>query len=257
MLVCHGLALGYFFKYERPDLMANLLTSVKIAISGKEQMGALFLGLSKVLYLIDRCKIYEILYINRPQPKDPGEILAFNNLTAALVELYAIILMFLAKSNGFLGKSTAQRSLSAFLNPADVVELEKKCSSSEQRVETEAGNCERYCRHNAQSEQAQTLMKLLKELEGQRYHISGIDGKLDTLSSAVKSEQQNKILSWASEIQFEKIHNLAKDGRTADTGNWLLEHKEFQRWCTSDQSKILWLHGIRKFIHQPLLLVLY
>jgi hypothetical protein len=227
-------------------LIANFLTPKKIAISEKEQIGALLLGLNKMLYLIDRCRIYEILYIYRLQPKDSEAALALKNLTSALVELYAIILRFLAKANGIFGKSTAHRSLSAFLNLADVVDLEKKCHSSEERVEIEAGNCERYGHHHAQSEQFQNLMKLLQELEDQNKLLCGLKGTVDTLSSRAKSKDQAKILSWVSEIQFRKIHDLAKEGRTADTGEWLLEHKEFKNWSSSDESRILWLHGIRK-----------
>jgi hypothetical protein len=266
MLVCHGLELGYSFKYDHSvllhslntsNLMTNLLTPIKMVTSGKEQMGALFLGLGRVIYLINRCRIYEILYIYRPQPKDPGETLALENLTSALVELYAIILLFLAKSTGFLGNSIAQRALSAFLNPTDVIDLEKKCDSSEKRAETEAGNCERYCRQIAQSEQSQNLMNLLEQLEDQNNFLGGLNGKVDILSSLAKGDEQNKILSWISEIQFQKIHNLAKDGRTANTGQWLIEHKEFREWCTLDQSKILWLHGIRKFTYQSHFFIVY
>jgi hypothetical protein len=217
-------------------------------------MGALLLGLNKVLYLIDRCRIYEILYIHNSQPKDAGEALALENLTSALIELYAIILLFLAKANGFFGKSTARRSLSAFLSPTDVVDLEKKCRSSEERVETEAGNCERYCRFQAQSEQFQNLRKLLQGLEDQNKRLSGLIGTIDTMSSRAKSDDQIKTLSWVSEIQFKKIHKSAKDGRTADTGEWLLKHKEFERWSLSDKSEILWLHGIRK---SPLISLFY
>jgi hypothetical protein len=37
------------------------LTLTKMAISEKEQMGALHLGLNNVLYITNRCRIYEIL----------------------------------------------------------------------------------------------------------------------------------------------------------------------------------------------------
>lgn len=231
------------------ELLGNqVLTPMQIAISGKEQMGALLLGLNKVLYLLDRCTIYEILYTYNSQPKDAGEALALKNLTSALIELYAIILLFLAKANGFFGKSTAHRSLSAFLSPTDVVDLEKKCHSSEERVEREAGNCERYCRYQAQSQEFQNLTKLLQGLEDQNKLLSGLKGAIDTISSRAKNDDQNKILSWVSKIQFKKIHESARDGRTVDTGAWLLEHNKFKRWSLSDKSEILWLHGIRKYL---------
>jgi hypothetical protein len=236
--------LSHFMKTS--NLIANVLTHLKVAISGKDETSALLLGLDKILYLINRCKIYEVLYMHRPQPNDDGEALAFKNLTSALIELYTIILQFLAKANRTFEKSTTHRTLSAFLNPEDVANLEKKCNSSEKRVEIEVGNCERYCQRHAHSEQFQKLMSLLQVLEGQNKVLGGLNDTVNFLSSRVRNEYQNKILSWVSNIQFEKFHKSAKDGRTAHTAEWLLQHKEFKKWSSSDESKILWLHGIRK-----------
>jgi ankyrin repeat domain-containing protein 50 len=228
------------------DLITDLLTPEKIATSGKEQMGALLLGLNKVLYLIDRCRIYEILYIHRPQAKDHMEALALKNLTSALVELYAVILQFVAKANRVFEKNTALRVLSAFLNPEDIIDLERKCDSGEKRVEIEVGNCERYCRHLAQSEEVKKLRNLLQGLEVQNKVLVSVKSTVDALWNQTTKDERTKILAWTSDIQFQKMHALAREGRTPDTGEWLLEHKEFKKWSSSDESTILWLHGIRK-----------
>lgn len=230
--------------------MDDWLTITKIAISEKEQMAALLLGLNKILYLIDRCRIYEILYIQQPHPTDPVGALATQNLTSALKQLYAIILQFLAKANNILEKGTAHRSLSAFLKPADVLDLEKKCNSSEERAEIEAGNCERYYRQHAQSEEFDKLTTLLQDLDTQNKLLYGVQSTVDDLQNRAKNNEQAEILTWASNIPFKKIHNSAKEGRTLNTGEWLLQHYEFKKWRETDESKILWLHGIRK--HQAI-----
>jgi hypothetical protein len=53
-------------------------------------------------------------------------------------------------------------------------------------------------------------------------------------------------------------HKLAGKGITPNTGEWLLLHKQYQEWRSSNESKILWLHRIRKFLitHSPAIRVL-
>jgi hypothetical protein len=228
------------------NFSTDTLTPEKVAISGNEQMGALLVGLDKILYLIDRCRIYEILYVRRPQPTDPAETIVFKTFTSALVELYAIILKFLAKANKFLEKGTAQRGLAAFFNPTDVADLEKKCDSSEERVEREAGNCERYCTRLAQTDETKKLTKLLHDLESQNSLLVDVKGTVEAIWNQTTKDERIKILYWTSNIEFHKIHVTACEGRTPDTGDWILKHKEFDKWSSADESMILWLHGIRK-----------
>jgi ankyrin repeat domain-containing protein 50 len=210
-------------------------------------MGAFLLGLDKVLYLVDRCRIYEILFIHRPKPKDPDEALALENLTSALVELYVLILQFLAKANGLFGKSAIHRSWSAFWNTTDIEDFEKKCQSSEEWVKAEADNCHQYYSHHAQSEDDKKLAQILQDLESQNQLLSDVKSTVDALWSRATDDEQTKILRWTSKIPFEADHYSAQKGRTLNTGEWLLENEKFKEWNLSDASTILWLHGIRKF----------
>ena len=54
------------------------------------------------------------------------------------------------------------------------------------------------------------------------------------------------ILKWYSVIPYKSHHDLASEGRVAGTGQWLFQRKEFIHWQKSENSEILWLHGIRK-----------
>ena len=54
------------------------------------------------------------------------------------------------------------------------------------------------------------------------------------------------ILQWFSDIPYRGHHDLAREGRVAGTGQWLFQRKEFKHWQQSEESEILWLHGIRK-----------
>jgi hypothetical protein len=58
--------------------------------------------------------------------------------------------------------------------------------------------------------------------------------------------ERRDVLIWASEIPYQDHHMTASKGRTEDTGGWLIEHYKYKAWQTSDESMILWLHGIRK-----------
>lgn len=63
-------------------------------------MGTVFLGLKKIATLLGRCREYEKYYLD-PNPKCTNH----DRLTEAIVELYACVLEFLAKSKRFLEQS--------------------------------------------------------------------------------------------------------------------------------------------------------
>jgi hypothetical protein len=226
------------------SIVPKVLTFAKAAVSESQQMGALLLGLDKVLYIIDRCKIYEILYLRDPHPTE-----ALMNFESTLVKLYAVILQFLAKAIRLYDKNTASRAVHAFWNPDDVADFENKCQNLEERVEIDAGNCERLHNKIARaewSEDAEKLKRLLKELKGLKELIGHIDTGVTALWNRSDKDERTAILLWTSNIPYEDNHKSACDGRTKDTGEWLLTHGQFQEWQSSNESTILWLHGIRK-----------
>lgn len=228
-------------------MMAELLIVMKIAISEQQQMETLLRGLDTILYLINQCEIYEILYIRDPQP-----VKALEYLELALVELYAVILRFLAKANRLFGKNTPSRALYAFLNPNDCMDFEKDCQLREKRVEGQAEQCERLYNRNARTNgtlDAERLKTLLQDIKKQNDDLVETVSKLWDRSNA---EERRKILQWASDIACQDHHNLARSGRTPDTGEWLLRHKEYEGWLSANESMILWLHGIRKFRYSSL-----
>lgn len=90
---------------------------------------------------------------------------------------------------------------------------------------------------------------MLQNIKKQNDVLVETISKLWDLSNA---EERRKILQWASDIACQDHHNLARSGRTSDTGEWLLRHKEYERWRSANESMILWLHGIRKFRYSSL-----
>jgi hypothetical protein len=222
------------------------LTFEEMAVSESQQMGALLIGVEKVTYLISRCKIYEFLYLHDKQSRPVVvENLELENLKLGLIELYAVILQFLAKANR-LYKSFGARALHGILNPDEVVGFTNKCEKLETRVDIEAGNCERlYSRtvHANLDECGERLKQLLVDLQKP---ILRTDYRVAALYDGLNESERSDILNWLSNIQYEKNHCTASEGRTSGTGTWLLEHERFRYWRGSSSSTILWLHGIRR-----------
>jgi ankyrin repeat domain-containing protein 50 len=213
-------------------------------VSESQQMGALLLGLDRALYIIDRCKVYEILY-----PRDPSVGKAGNNFESALTELYVLVLQFLSKAIHLYDKTTAARALTAFWDPSDIIDFEKRCQDLEARVDIEAGNCERSynkLERAVSSQQAKALVGLLEDLKSLKDPIGRIDTGVAALWNRLNELERVKILRWTSELPYEDHHKTASKGRTRDTGGWLFKHDRYHAWESSDESMILWLHGIRK-----------
>jgi hypothetical protein len=224
-----------------------------MAVAESQQMGALLIGAEKVTYLINRCKIYEILYLHDKQPRPVvldnlvSEKLALDNLKVALVELYAVILQFLAKANR-LYESFSTRVLHGIMDTDEVVGFSNKCEKLETRVDIEAGNCDRlydWTAHTKIDECRERFKQLLVDLEKP---IMRTDSRVAALYDGLNESARCDILNWLSSIQYEKNHRTAREGRTNGTGKWLLEHERFRDWRRSSSSTILWLHGIRRFL---------
>lgn len=217
------------------------MTHAQSFVAESQQMGDLLVGTEKVTYLVNRCKIYETLYI---YSASPGQ--ALNNLRAALVAIYATILRFLASANQLYDKNTVSRAAHAVLNTDKVRNFIQTCQSLEERVDVEANNCERtysHAAHTKLSEHMERLKQLLKEI-GEP--ILRIDGRVAALWENLDLSERFEILCWTSDVQYEGNHKAAREGRTAGTGQWLLVHERYCQWRKSSASMILWLHGIRK-----------
>ena len=210
-------------------------------------MGALLIGVEKVAYLINRCKIYETLYLPNKQfgqaGIDPEPAVA--NLESALVTLYATMLRFLATASRLYDKSFGARAVRGILNVEEVTDFVAECQRLETRVDIEASNCDRTC--------SQTTHKKLASLQEP---IMRTDFRVAALYDKLNESERCEILTWVSDIPYESNHYTARRGRTDGTGEWLLRHDRYREWRGSSASTILWLHGIRTcpaYIHSVIL----
>jgi len=200
-------------------------------------MGALPAGLDTMANLINRCKIYEILYLDDRQA---GQ--AFLNLETALVNLYVAMLRFLTSANVLYDSSTGVRILRSMLEPGKVADFVDKCEKLQAQVDVEANNCDHT--HN------RVAHAKITELEGLLGDLTApiirTDLQVTKLWDRLNDSRRTKILAWVSSIPYEDNHYTARQGRVSNTGEWLLRHERYREWRGSSASMILWLHGIRK-----------
>ena len=204
-------------------------------------MGALLTGIEKIASLIGRCQIYEALYLKREFGHEKWKQ-AVSNLTSALVTLYAIMLSFLGSAIRAYDQSFLVRTLDAILNPSRVIGFLDRCQALENNVVFEVDNCEHILRVGSE-EHFQRLEQILDDLQTP---ILRIDSRVAVLYERLHSSERLDILEWISHIHHEENHFFARQGRTSQTGAWLLRHEKYREWRTSSASMILWLHGDRE-----------
>ncbi|KAI3600420.1 hypothetical protein WG66_001747 [Moniliophthora roreri] len=61
---------------------------------------------------------------------------------------------------------------------------------------------------------------------------------------AEKTVPTAKILDWISSLPYQEYHNHHKRDVLQGTGSWLLEDQVYMDWKNSNNSSLLWLHGI-------------
>lgn len=213
-------------------------------------MAALLSGLNRVLYVMYRCRLYELLF--QPAGKgissDAKLQLALGNFRTSLLDLYKLVLHFLATSLRVCQKSRIKQTLDAFWSPGDIQTFEEDCQATEDRVEKECQNCERYLQGQERTESSRyrAMLNDLPQLKELKSSIDHADNTVTEVWEILQGNMIFKILTWISKLPYEDYHKFARTDRTPDTGDWMVGHWNFQQWKSSEKSTILWLHGIRK-----------
>ena len=208
-------------------------------------MGSLLVGLDKVLYLVDRCKVYELLYLHDPKMEH-----AYHSLEAAVIELYVLILQFLLTAIRVYERSTKTSISPAFWALDCINDYNARFEAIIPRIDHEAQNCERCYSHLDRvisTDQFERLKSVLEDIERVKTHQNEFQNAVNTLPNIwrlLDDKKRDDVLGWISDIPFEDHHTLARTGRIADTGGWLFKQREFQEWQLSKDSMIFWLHGI-------------
>lgn len=223
------------------------LDLLQTATAENRQTGILIIGVEKMIYLVNRCKIYEVLYLtNLKLVQDDRGAQTIENLKSALVELYAVMLSFMAFAIQLYHKRSIAKAMDAVLKPTKATEFMKELETREKRVDAEAENCELLHGHAVQQslgERASKLNGLLSEI---KKPILRTDSRVADLWMTLNEDEHSTILQWTSQVSYEENHYVACEKRTPQTGLWILRHGLYSEWRNSSASTILWLHGIRK-----------
>lgn len=86
--------------------------------------------------------------------------------------------------------------------------------------------------------------------------------RFDKIEESYDEHDRLKILSWLSAIPYHQHHKKSYSEVLEGTGSWFLEDSEYHQWRDSDQSAMLWIHGIpgsgkSKLVYVRLCLKLY
>ncbi|KAI5839362.1 hypothetical protein DFP73DRAFT_634572 [Morchella snyderi] len=206
----------------------------------REKQDAILVTLERLAGIIDRCAIYECLYLDKTKTM----LSSADHLEKSLISLYSNLLIFLARSKRYLSHNTTTRIVIGIFED-DPNSLFSTIKAGEEEVHrcAEIVNMQYIKEVRALDEDAVSLM-LRKLLESFEEPIRSIDLKLTRLEKQVSSELRSKILNWISPAPYLGHHNRAKEGRLENSCGWLLEQQCFADWQAGKSESLLWLHGI-------------
>jgi len=242
---------------------AGIRMFVEAANADRDAISHLLSGLDRVFALVRRCDVYEQLYFRHMY--DVANRAAYQNMERAIISLYTLILKFLAVSLITYERSTGARAWHSFLNPEELASFDNGFRNAERGVVNEAELLERSLGRvvvesmNRQFKGLQDEISALNSLSTTLISIASTVNNINTTVSDTQKTVGNlwrshelklkiKILRWTSEVPYQDHHGAARSRRVEGTGDWIFKRREYQKWRTTDQSAILWVHGIRKFM---------
>ncbi|QKX62010.1 uncharacterized protein TRUGW13939_09166 [Talaromyces rugulosus] len=206
---------------------------MQTAVVESAQMCALLASVEKIVRIVNRGQVYELVYTSENTPK-----LAFENLQSVLVELYGACMELLANSSKLFTKNTAERTVRSILHPGDTADIFSKLVQLETKLSHEVQVCE-----SGRSAATDADYNLIIRNIIISCFLTRLDERVCTLLEKVNEKEQLEILEWISPIPYKKHHDTVKEARTSDTCEWLLQNKRFREWEDTSSSVILWLQG--------------
>ncbi|KAI5795814.1 hypothetical protein FPQ18DRAFT_289411, partial [Pyronema domesticum] len=188
---------------------------LKVCMDNQKTMDAIFVGLENIAGLIQRCTLYELLYLSE-------DSCGSKNLEESMLRLYIAILKFLAKAIDKLKR----KYISNYLGHVE--------------------NLEKTVGNDADVAKEQCIFPTQQPTYKTGYKVGGIPqvaAHCDCPLTSVDCERSS-ILEWISTIPYSSHHELINAGRLEGTGKWLLQRQDYRTWISSSVSKLLLLRGI-------------
>ena len=215
------------------------LTRQQVVIASKEQNAAIYVGIGRVLVLVNRGAAYELQLAQL----DEDLLAASSNFEASLTKLYARLLDFLASALLVQDKNAIERTFYALWTPKDITSFGEQCIDLEKILDIESGLIDKRGNRGT-SENVKILLNATKSLEKTATDTGA-------LLKALRLEEQERgdntdALGWVSKLPVLDHHADAKNGRAPGTGQWVFRKPEFVGWDRTPKASFLWIHGIRK-----------
>ncbi|QYS94086.1 Pfs,NACHT and WD domain protein [Trichoderma simmonsii] len=212
-------------------IWSALKTVLQMSIAPGEEFAAILGCSEKVLSIVRRGKVYEVVYLNRANTFVPVQ----KDLERSLVDVYTKSLDLLAHVGQRLAEGY-QHILLAIVNPGEAKDLMASLIKSETDLITVARACEVVRSADVEKHMSTVLDSLSESF------MQINDGVCDLLEEAEENEILDALESF-SRIDFGEQHCIRAESRTVGTGEWLLQHRKFQEWEHVPASTILWLQG--------------
>ncbi|KAH9834714.1 vegetative incompatibility protein HET-E-1, partial [Teratosphaeria destructans] len=211
---------------------AGLRLILEVATADRQQMRALLDGMEVTVYMINRLKAY--LEYSAALPQNP----ATTNFEAAIVNFYAFVLRFLAKSIRIYEKESVVRFLQAFAQIGQGNDFQTECAEHERRTEAEAAICERLM-SQMDRHQAKSLYDDFCATIGEIQAIRNVAGSIDRLHKKIDL------------LALRPVEGAAFDSYAAEETAMCLANtrvdflKSVMNWADdSNGSCIYWLKGM-------------
>ena len=207
-------------------------------LAANEQNAAIYVGIGKVLFLMNRGTAYE-LQLAQLDGEHPNTL---ENLELFLIKLYTRLLDFLASALLVQEKNVLERVFRALWTPSDIMSFSEDCIELEKTLDIESRLADRGYNTRAE-ENIKALVQATEHLEKMATDTKAL---LVALRLEVQEVQDNSdTLDWVSTLPVLDHHADAKVGRAPGTGQWVFRKSQFIKWNQSTQPSFLWIHGIR------------
>ncbi|KAI0869329.1 hypothetical protein GGS24DRAFT_512177 [Hypoxylon argillaceum] len=203
-------------------------------IATEEEMAASLAIIERVTRIIHRCRVFEELY-NRKTVHHT----VIENLEAALIRLYTLVLQGLVKINKFLSKQLTARAFYAIFHSNTGSGLLASLENGEAQVEREISACEGQRMADVDARLQEQLHDLLDLWEP----VLRVDKNIEKVLQQLDRNELTQILQWISPVKYRIHHAEVAERRTRDTCNWLLQCPKVYQWSSAVSSITLWLQG--------------
>ncbi|KAL0939788.1 uncharacterized protein CTRU02_206398 [Colletotrichum truncatum] len=212
-------------------IWSALKVLLKAHVTQLDQVVAVFGCADKVLQLVRRGQVYEIVY-DLPTATENSKVALRNSL----IELYKALLEFLASAVKQLNGGWAKQFVRALANPGEAESMTSQLSRLERAVSEDSRICEIQWAQAADEKQRELLQTLHAPLRR-------IDDNVAKFFESFDESKRRNAMNHISRIEVDIIHLAKKESRTEGTCEWLIQHPRFIQWEESSCSSLLWLNG--------------